>query len=100
MEQVIEAVTSHPVRVHDAPWLHMSPTGLDFMASLLQRDPDSRLTAGQALRHPWFREQLGDSWAAIQPQDMGCVLSDKDCSSSVDSAVWQAAQHVALRFFL
>ena len=99
---MIEAVTTHPVRVHDAPWLHLSPTGLDFMASLLQRDPGSRLTAGQALRHPWFREQLGSSWAAIQPQEASsCVqLSGKDCASSVDDAVWQAAQHVALRFFM
>ena len=101
LEEVIEAVTTHPVRVHDAPWLHLSPRGQDFMASLLQRDPGSRLTAGQALRHPWFREQLGPSWAAIQPQEASCVqLAGKDCTSSVDAAVWQAAQHVALRFFL
>ena len=37
-----------------------APKGLvDFVEFLLIRDPDSRPTAEEALRHPWLQQQLG-----------------------------------------
>jgi renal tumor antigen len=35
---------------------HASPECTDLICSLLQYDPDARLSARQALRHPYFRE--------------------------------------------
>ena len=100
LEQVIQAVTTAPIPIQDALWLHMSPKGQDLMAALLQRDPSRRPSAAAALRHPWFQEQLGANWAAVQPQEACLQLAGKECTSSMDDAVWQAAQHVAMRFFL
>jgi len=35
---------------------HAAPDCIDLIASLLRYDPDARLSARQALRHPYFRE--------------------------------------------
>jgi calcium-dependent protein kinase len=42
-----------------ACWDPVSQIGKDFVQSLLQVDPDRRLTAEQALRHPWI--ELNDA---------------------------------------
>ena len=42
-------------------WEGKSPACVDLLAGLLDRDPGARLTAADALEHPWFREQLGGS---------------------------------------
>lgn len=39
------------------PWRAMSASGLDLAQRLLVRDPEQRITAAEALRHPWFEEQ-------------------------------------------
>ncbi|KAK9071445.1 hypothetical protein SSX86_010014 [Deinandra increscens subsp. villosa] len=38
------------------PWPKISPSATDFVKKLLVKDPRSRLTAAQALSHPWVRE--------------------------------------------
>ncbi|KAI3794280.1 hypothetical protein L1987_36909 [Smallanthus sonchifolius] len=38
------------------PWLDISPSAKDFVKKLLVKDPRTRLTAAQALSHPWVRE--------------------------------------------
>ena len=38
----------------DDCWLRASPLAQDFIERLLRRDPSQRLTAEEALRHPWL----------------------------------------------
>ncbi|XP_076919559.1 calcium-dependent protein kinase 28-like [Bidens hawaiensis] len=38
------------------PWPNVSPSAIDFVKKLLVKDPLTRLTAAQALSHPWVRE--------------------------------------------
>ncbi|KAJ1942048.1 Calcium/calmodulin-dependent protein kinase type I [Linderina macrospora] len=38
-----------------AHWCHISPAAQHFIASLLVYDPDKRMTAKQALAHPWLQ---------------------------------------------
>ncbi|XP_062143518.1 calcium-dependent protein kinase 28-like [Alnus glutinosa] len=38
------------------PWQTISNSGKDFVKKLLVKDPRARLTAAQALSHPWVRE--------------------------------------------
>ncbi|KAG9139640.1 hypothetical protein Leryth_018272, partial [Lithospermum erythrorhizon] len=38
------------------PWPHISGSAIDFVRKLLVKDPRARLTAAQALSHPWVRE--------------------------------------------
>ena len=38
-------------------WNCVSKSSFDFVSKLLQRDPDQRMTAEQALAHPWIAER-------------------------------------------
>ena len=41
-------------------WRELSADAADFCARLLQKAPDQRLSAKQALRHPWIEATLGE----------------------------------------
>ncbi|XP_068465686.1 calcium-dependent protein kinase 28-like isoform X2 [Phaseolus vulgaris] len=41
---------------HRKPWTTISNAAIDFVKKLLVKDPRARLTAAQALSHPWVRE--------------------------------------------
>ena len=96
-------MTTTPIDLQHAPWLHISPSGLDLLAGLLQRDPAQRLTASEALQHPWFVEQLGEAWTASRSAREApaapAEAAAEPSSSPATHAVWQAAQQVALRLF-
>ncbi|KAJ7555545.1 hypothetical protein O6H91_05G043800 [Diphasiastrum complanatum] len=42
----------------DAPWPSVSPEAKDFVKRLLTKDPRRRMTAAQALTHPWIRGEF------------------------------------------
>ncbi|KAK6121799.1 hypothetical protein DH2020_044412 [Rehmannia glutinosa] len=42
---------------YDAPWPSVSAEAKDFVKRLLNRDHRKRMTAAQALTHPWLRDQ-------------------------------------------
>ena len=37
--------------------MYLSDLGLDLMMKMMQYDPSKRISAEEALEHPWFREQ-------------------------------------------
>jgi len=41
----------------DAPWASISPEAKDFVKRLLNKDYRKRMTAAQALSHPWLRDE-------------------------------------------
>ncbi|KAF0928796.1 hypothetical protein E2562_010670 [Oryza meyeriana var. granulata] len=41
----------------DAPWSSISPEAKDFVKRLLNKDYRKRMTAAQALSHPWLRDE-------------------------------------------
>ncbi|CAH8353063.1 unnamed protein product [Eruca vesicaria subsp. sativa] len=41
----------------DMPWPSISPTARDFVKRLLNKDHRKRMTAAQALAHPWLRDE-------------------------------------------
>ncbi|CAH1413657.1 unnamed protein product [Lactuca virosa] len=49
------------------PWPTISDSGKDFVRKLLMKNPRARLTAAQALSHPWVRE---DGNASVIPLDI------------------------------
>jgi serine/threonine protein kinase len=55
----MKAVIMDDIPLDYGPWLSFSPEGLDLLQGLLMRDPAQRLTAVQALEHPWFRRHFG-----------------------------------------
>ncbi|XP_021775023.1 CDPK-related kinase 6-like isoform X1 [Chenopodium quinoa] len=41
----------------DIPWPNISAEGKNFVKRLLNKDPRKRMTAAQALAHPWLRDE-------------------------------------------
>lgn len=58
----------------------LGTTGLSLLNGLLTYDPDKRLTARQALRHPYFSEAP----LAKLPQDMPYFPSAHDANANDD----------------
>ena len=55
LDDVMRAVTMENIPFDFGAFLNMTPEGIDMLKGLLQRDPAKRLTARQAMSHPWFK---------------------------------------------
>lgn len=58
LDEVARAVILDDILLNFGPWLEMSQEGLDFLNGLIERDPVQRMTAAEALKHPWFQLHL------------------------------------------
>ncbi|XP_026424647.1 CDPK-related kinase 3-like [Papaver somniferum] len=54
---IFRAVLRADPNFDDAPWPEVSPEAKDFVKRLLNKDHRKRMTAAQALTHPWLREE-------------------------------------------
>ncbi|ONH91478.1 hypothetical protein PRUPE_8G117200 [Prunus persica] len=52
---IFRAVLKADPSFDEAPWPSLSPEAKDFVKRLLNKDPRKRMTAAQALSHPWIR---------------------------------------------
>ncbi|CAI0553729.1 unnamed protein product [Linum tenue] len=52
---IFRAVLKADPSFDEAPWPSMSPEARDFVKRLLNKDPRKRITAAQALSHPWIK---------------------------------------------
>lgn len=57
--ELIRETTRGKVTFHDRFWKHVSEPAKDFIRRLLVVDPRQRLTAQQALQHPWIVQSRG-----------------------------------------
>ncbi|GJS99708.1 CDPK-related kinase 5-like protein [Tanacetum coccineum] len=56
---IFRAVLKNVPNFADPPWPSFSPLAKDFVQGLLAKDPRKRVTAAQALGHPWVRDHNG-----------------------------------------
>lgn len=52
---IFRAVLKADPSFSESPWPSLSPEAKDFVKRLLSKDPRRRITAAQALSHPWIR---------------------------------------------
>ncbi|XP_077224335.1 CDPK-related kinase [Tasmannia lanceolata] len=52
---IFRAVLKADPSFDEPPWPSLSPEAKDFVKRLLNKDPRKRMTAAQALSHPWIR---------------------------------------------
>ncbi|KAI4300899.1 hypothetical protein L6164_034226 [Bauhinia variegata] len=57
---IFRAVLKADPNFDEAPWPSLSPDAVDFVKRLLNKDYRKRLTAAQALRHPWLVNRQDD----------------------------------------
>jgi calcium-dependent protein kinase len=56
-DEIRAAITSGQYRIDQTRWQNLSENSRGFVQSLLVTDPDQRLSAEQALKHPWIEER-------------------------------------------
>ncbi|KAL7540914.1 hypothetical protein ACHAWF_006814 [Thalassiosira exigua] len=56
--KIQESTRQGKLRFRGAQWLTKSDDAMDFVKCLLRRDPRKRLTASEALTHPWIRKMM------------------------------------------
>ncbi|KAI0223774.1 Calcium/calmodulin-dependent protein kinase type I, partial [Massospora cicadina] len=66
-------------------WCQVSETAKDFISRLLVVDPEQRLTAQQALSHPWLAAVKGDiaSGQEADAIDNSIILNESDLLPAV-----------------
>jgi len=62
--------------------LDVSDLAVDFIKSLLVRDPEKRPTARQAQNHPWVRQRMTKQRSVLRPGVVNGITSFKDLSST------------------
>lgn len=53
-QELLENVLEATYRMEDDDWKEFSQNAKDIVSRLLIKDPSKRLTAQEALKHPWF----------------------------------------------
>lgn len=62
LEAVMEAVIQKDIPMNYGRWNSFSKEGFQLIQALLCRDPAGRISASEALDHPWFKKfGLGES---------------------------------------
>ncbi|KAK3256591.1 Calcium-dependent protein kinase 25, partial [Cymbomonas tetramitiformis] len=56
VKEVLRAVVEDPIDLESDPFPSISEGARDLLSRLLDRNPKTRLTAFEALDHPWVRE--------------------------------------------
>ena len=95
--EIMKNVQSQPLRFTPARlWAHISPDAKDLVKKLLDRDPARRITAGEALLHPWMQTARTRDVGPRSSELDGAVLSSltKFCQAT---AFKRTAQQVRSR---
>nr|CAD1844791.1 unnamed protein product [Ananas comosus var. bracteatus] len=71
---IFDAILQGNVDLSSSPWPSISASAKDLIRKMLTRDPKKRITAAQALEHPWLRE---DGVASDKPIDSAVLLRMK-----------------------
>ena len=74
--EIMKNVQSQPLRFTPARlWAHISPAAKDLVKKLLDRDPRRRITAEEALKHPWMQTARTRDVGPRSSELDGAVLS-------------------------
>ncbi|KZV16540.1 calcium-dependent protein kinase 29 [Dorcoceras hygrometricum] len=68
---ILEAVREGHIDFNSSPWPSISNAAKDLIKKLLTRDPSKRITAAEAIEHPWLRK---DGEASDAPIDNAVLI--------------------------
>ena len=67
-KEVFRAILEDPADFTSDPWPRLSADCRDLVMRLMERDPDSRITARAALLHPWLQQTAAEAEQPIGGQ--------------------------------
>ncbi|PON93955.1 GPCR kinase [Trema orientale] len=71
---IFEAILDCKLDLKSPPWPSISASAKDLIARMLKMDPRKRITAAEALEHPWLKE---DGEASDKPIDSAVLIRMK-----------------------
>ncbi|XP_071734146.1 calcium-dependent protein kinase 29-like isoform X2 [Rutidosis leptorrhynchoides] len=71
---IFEEILDGKLDLQSPPWTSISPGAKDLISKMLTRNPKDRITADQALEHPWLKE---DGEASELPMDNAVLIRMK-----------------------
>lgn len=103
--QLVNMVKYEPFRMDGDEWLLVSDAARDFVGRLLTREVGRRLTAKQALAHPWLSSPRPPPFPAPQSRPLDSknsysVLSEGSTSPSQDGTTPLLVAQASLRSFV
>ncbi|CAB9508228.1 activated protein kinase catalytic subunit alpha-1 [Seminavis robusta] len=93
--EVLQSVVSGCLQFNEEVWDDVSEEAIDFIAKLLEKDEEKRVTAEEALQHPWLKSHRRSALARnhnrrastraslvdLQKfQSQGCILKQATCA--------------------
>jgi len=93
-QQIFSAVLKGELHLQGGPWRKVSPSAKDLIRKMLVRDPKARLTASEALSHPWLQSSGTQGAAPHIPLDIS-VLTHLKRYSGYEKVKKVALQRVA-----
>ncbi|OMJ67933.1 hypothetical protein SteCoe_34771 [Stentor coeruleus] len=60
-EELIRCITRSSLYIKGPEWAKISPTAIDLLKKLIEPNPDLRISAHEALNHPWFSKNIIES---------------------------------------
>lgn len=94
--ELIRETTRGKVTFHDRFWKHVSEPAKDFIRRLLVVDPRQRLTAAQALEHPWIVASRGAMKEEEGARETGYDLSGNIRENFNPRKKWSDALNVIM----
>ncbi|XP_022975823.1 calcium-dependent protein kinase 29 [Cucurbita maxima] len=73
-DEIVKAVLKGNLKMEDPPWPSISSSSKDLVSKMLTRDPRKRITAAEALEHPWLKIE-GE--ASSKPIDSAVLIRMK-----------------------
>lgn len=103
--QLVNMVKYEPFRMDGDEWLLVSDSARDFVGRLLTREVGRRLTAKQALAHPWLSAPRPPPFPAPQSRPLdsknnGSILSERSSLPSQDGTIPLRVAQASLRSFV
>ena len=93
-DEMLNAIKTAPVEFNDAIWSQISDEAKDLITKLLQKDMRDRISAEDALVHPWLHMKLDDKTidkkAAQEALDR---MKAFRATKSIQSAIWTYMTH-------
>ncbi|KAJ8772598.1 hypothetical protein K2173_027775 [Erythroxylum novogranatense] len=72
---IFEAILDYDLDLESSPWPYISSSAKDLVRKMLTKDPKRRITASQALEHPWLL--AGARGASDKPLDSAVLIRMK-----------------------
>ena len=107
--ELCEAILSRELSFDDSAWNVVSDLAKDLVSKLLTRDPRTRITAAEALAHPWFTEppsilpmtrtkeklktlrSLDAIWVDLQ--SYSCLSASPESRDDIESCTLRRSRH-------